>query len=72
MFFDATRIMAMREMIVASDENGRRTALAKILPMQRQDRSLQSGSFRSSQLGQEVVMITTSTMPAVRSKSRRS
>jgi len=37
MFFDATRIMAMREMIVASDENGRRTALAKILPMQRQD-----------------------------------
>ncbi len=37
MFFDATRIMAMREMIVASDENGRRAALAKILPMQRQD-----------------------------------
>ena len=37
MFFDATRIMAMREMIVASDESGRRAALAKILPMQRQD-----------------------------------
>ncbi len=37
MFFDATRIMAMREMIVAQDTNGRRAALAKILPMQRQD-----------------------------------
>ena len=37
MFFDATRIMAMREMIVAQDEEGRRAALAKILPMQRQD-----------------------------------
>jgi pyruvate,orthophosphate dikinase len=37
MFFDATRIMAMREMIVAHDTNGRRAALAKILPMQRQD-----------------------------------
>jgi pyruvate, orthophosphate dikinase len=37
MFFDADRIMAMREMIVASDEIGRRAALAKILPMQRQD-----------------------------------
>ncbi len=37
MFFDATRIMAMREMIVASDVSGRRAALAKILPMQRQD-----------------------------------
>jgi pyruvate, orthophosphate dikinase len=37
MFFDADRIMAMREMIVAQDEEGRRAALAKILPMQRQD-----------------------------------
>ncbi len=37
MFFDADRIMAMREMIVSSDESGRRAALAKILPMQRQD-----------------------------------
>ena len=37
MFFDADRIMAMREMIVASHEEGRRAALAKILPMQRQD-----------------------------------
>jgi pyruvate,orthophosphate dikinase len=37
MFFDADRIMAMREMIVASHEEGRRAALSKILPMQRQD-----------------------------------
>ena len=37
MFFDASRILAMREMICASDERGRREALAKILPMQRSD-----------------------------------
>ena len=37
MFFDAERIVAMREMIVAEDETGRRAALAKILPMQRAD-----------------------------------
>jgi pyruvate,orthophosphate dikinase len=37
MFFDADRILAMREMICAEDEAGRRTALAKILPMQRKD-----------------------------------
>ncbi|MFP3920145.1 MAG: pyruvate, phosphate dikinase [Dichotomicrobium sp.] len=37
MFFDGERISAMREMIVADDETGRRAALAKILPMQRQD-----------------------------------
>jgi pyruvate, orthophosphate dikinase len=37
MFFDAERIVAMREMILADDEKGRRTALAKILPMQRND-----------------------------------
>ncbi|MHB1220310.1 MAG: pyruvate, phosphate dikinase [Alphaproteobacteria bacterium] len=37
MFFDETRIVAMREMILAGDEPGRRKALAKILPMQRQD-----------------------------------
>ncbi len=37
MFFDAERILAMREMICASDEPGRRAALAKILPMQRAD-----------------------------------
>ena len=37
MFFEADRILAMREMICADDENGRRAALAKILPMQRRD-----------------------------------
>ena len=37
MFFDADRILAVREMILADDEAGRRAALAKILPMQRQD-----------------------------------
>jgi len=37
MFFDGERTTAMREMIVADDEAGRRAALAKILPMQRQD-----------------------------------
>ncbi|MFO0996134.1 MAG: pyruvate, phosphate dikinase [Alphaproteobacteria bacterium] len=37
MFFDDARIVAMREMILADDETGRRTALDKILPMQRQD-----------------------------------
>jgi pyruvate,orthophosphate dikinase len=37
MFFDANRIAAVREMILADDSEGRATALAKILPMQRQD-----------------------------------
>jgi pyruvate, orthophosphate dikinase len=37
MFFQPERILAVREMIVASDEAGRRAALAKILPMQRGD-----------------------------------
>ena len=37
MFFDADRIIAMREMIMAADTNGREVALAKLLPMQRQD-----------------------------------
>jgi pyruvate,orthophosphate dikinase len=37
MFFDDERIVAMRQMIVAADEPGRRAALAKLLPMQRQD-----------------------------------
>lgn len=37
MFFDADRIIAMREMIVADEEKGRRTALAKLLPMQQKD-----------------------------------
>jgi len=37
MFFEGDRINAMREMIVAHDEKGRRAALAKLLPMQRAD-----------------------------------
>ena len=37
MFFEASRITAVREMILASDENGRRAALAKLLPEQRAD-----------------------------------
>ena len=37
MFFDAERILAVREMILADDEAGRRVALAKIEPMQRKD-----------------------------------
>src|SRR5437016_2806479 len=37
MFFEADRIGAMREMIMADQERGRRTALAKLLPMQRAD-----------------------------------
>ena len=37
MFFDADRIVAVREMIMASTLEGRRSALKKILPMQRND-----------------------------------
>jgi pyruvate,orthophosphate dikinase len=37
MFFDPKRIIAMREMILAETEEGRRHALAKLLPFQRQD-----------------------------------
>ena len=37
MFFDGDRIDAVREMILASDREGREKALTKILPMQRQD-----------------------------------
>jgi len=37
MFFEGDRIKAVREMILASDEEGRRVALAKLLPMQRAD-----------------------------------
>jgi pyruvate,orthophosphate dikinase len=37
MFFDAERIVAVREMILAETEKGRRAALAKLLPMQRED-----------------------------------
>ena len=37
MFFEAERIIAVREMILAADEAGRRSALAKLLPMQKGD-----------------------------------
>ncbi len=37
MFFDEERIQAVREMILSDDENSRRAALAKLLPMQRGD-----------------------------------
>ena len=37
MFFEGERILAMREMILAETEDGRRSALAKLLPMQRGD-----------------------------------
>ena len=37
MFFEESRIDAMREMIVAKDLAGRREALAKLLPIQRSD-----------------------------------
>ncbi len=37
MFFEGDRIKAVREMILASDLEGRKAALAKLLPMQRGD-----------------------------------
>jgi pyruvate,orthophosphate dikinase len=37
MFFEPARIGAVRQMIMAKDEAGRRTALAKLLPFQRED-----------------------------------
>ncbi len=37
MFFEGDRIVAVREMILADDAEGRRAALAKLLPYQRQD-----------------------------------
>jgi pyruvate,orthophosphate dikinase len=37
MFFDEGRISAVREMILADDEHSRRSALDKLLPMQRAD-----------------------------------
>ncbi len=37
MFFDAARILAVREMILADDEAGRRRALERLLPEQRSD-----------------------------------
>ena len=37
MFFEGDRIIAVREMILATDVEGRKKALAKLLPMQRED-----------------------------------
>jgi len=37
MFFEGDRIMAMREMILAKDKEGREKALERILPLQRDD-----------------------------------
>ena len=37
MFFEPSRIISMREMILAIDEKGRRAALDKLLPLQKQD-----------------------------------
>ena len=37
MFFEGDRIIAMRKMILADDEAGRRKALNKLLPIQRED-----------------------------------
>jgi pyruvate,orthophosphate dikinase len=37
MFFEGDRIVLMREMILAEDAEGRRKALEKLLPLQRQD-----------------------------------
>ena len=37
MFFGGNKIVAMREMILAEDEEGRRKALEKLLPIQRKD-----------------------------------
>ena len=37
MFFEADRIVVMRQMILADKEDARRAALAKLLPMQRDD-----------------------------------
>jgi pyruvate,orthophosphate dikinase len=37
MFFEPSRILAVREMILASDSHSRESALAKLLPMQRGD-----------------------------------
>jgi pyruvate, orthophosphate dikinase len=37
MFFEGERIVAVREMILADNEQGRRAALLKLLPMQRKD-----------------------------------
>ena len=40
MFFEGDRIKAMREMILAKDEEGRREALKKLLPIQQKSPKL--------------------------------
>jgi pyruvate,orthophosphate dikinase len=52
MFFEAKRIVAVREMILAETADQRRSALAKILPMQREDFA---GIFR--EMGERPVTI---------------
>ena len=37
MFFDPERILAVRQMIISNTEAGRRAALARLLPFQRED-----------------------------------
>src|SRR3954465_14188201 len=37
MFFDPERILAVRQMIISNTETGRRPALARLLPFQRED-----------------------------------
>ncbi len=37
MFFDPERILAIRQMIISNTDTGRRTALARLLPFQRED-----------------------------------
>ncbi len=37
MFFDPERILAVRQMIISNTESGRRAALARLLPFQRED-----------------------------------
>jgi len=37
MFFDPERILAVRQMIISNSESGRRTALQRLLPFQRED-----------------------------------
>ena len=54
MFFGGDRITAVREMILADDEEGRERALAKLLPMQRDDFA---GIFRV--MGERPVTIRT-------------
>ena len=48
MFFDPERIAAVREMILADDEAGRRAALAKIHPMQKGDFIACSTSWKAA------------------------